>query len=225
MGVSINTRKAYSEIDEFLGLLSDEQRNKIPQKLREFFKEEKDTTYIKGINPEVPIKNQDLKEETLGIIALLNLQYWCEDEAEKQRLKNVYSKNEEIYQEMLQEKFNPNDIFKKKDIITEEKEETQCLQMVEYKEPLFKRISKGISNIKKSFVSFGEHTKGVVHLGDSKYEITVYTSCCNTVKGIFYYTTYENPQICAVDMHKENLDGNSLISYPMIKNQHINIQN
>lgn len=31
MGVLINTRKAYSEIDEFLGLLSEEQRNKIPK--------------------------------------------------------------------------------------------------------------------------------------------------------------------------------------------------
>ena len=75
MGVSINTRQAYSEIDEFLGLLSDEQRNKIPKKLREFFKEEKDQEYKKGINPNIAIKNQDLKEETLGIIALLNLQY------------------------------------------------------------------------------------------------------------------------------------------------------
>ena len=48
MGVSINTRKAYSEIDEFLGLLSEEQRNKIPKKLREFFKEEKDQEYKKS---------------------------------------------------------------------------------------------------------------------------------------------------------------------------------
>lgn len=57
MGVSINTRQAYSEIDEFLELLSDEQRNKIPKKLREFFREEKDQTYKKGINPKIPIKN------------------------------------------------------------------------------------------------------------------------------------------------------------------------
>ena len=35
------------------------------------------------------IENQKLKEETLGIIALLNLQYWCEDENEKKRLKEV----------------------------------------------------------------------------------------------------------------------------------------
>ena len=31
------TRQAYSEIDEFLGLLSEEQRNEIPKKLRDFF--------------------------------------------------------------------------------------------------------------------------------------------------------------------------------------------
>ena len=49
MGVSVRTRQAYSEIDEFLGLLSDEQRNKIPQKLREFFREEKDENYIKNV--------------------------------------------------------------------------------------------------------------------------------------------------------------------------------
>ena len=149
MGVSINTRKAYSEIDEFLGLLTDEQRNKIPQKLREFFKEEKDTTYIKGINPEVPIKNQDLKEETLGIIALLNLQYWCEDEKEKQRLKEVYAKNEKVYQEMLQVAFNPDDIFKKKTQTIEKKqEEVENKQMVAYKETFIKRI---INKIKSFF--------------------------------------------------------------------------
>ena len=49
MGVSINTRQAYSEVDEFLGLLSNEQRSKIPQKLRNFFTEEKDQSYKKEI--------------------------------------------------------------------------------------------------------------------------------------------------------------------------------
>ena len=144
MGVSINTRKAYSEIDEFLGLLSDEQRSKIPQKLREFFREEKDENYLKGISPTEPIKNQNLKEETLGIIALLNLQYWCEDENEKQRLKEVYAKNEQIYQEMLQEKYNPNDLFKKRTTNIEKEHEQSRKQMVVYKEPIIKRIFNSI---------------------------------------------------------------------------------
>ena len=141
MNVSMKTRQAYSEIDEFLGLLNEEQRNKIPKKLRELFKKEKDQNYKKGINPKVPIKNQNLKEETLGIIALLNLQYWCEDESEKQRLKEIYAKNEKVYQEMLQVAFNPDDIFKKKtQTIEKEQEEVENKQMVVYKEPIIKRI-------------------------------------------------------------------------------------
>ena len=36
-------------------------------------------------------------------------------------------------------------------------------------------------------------------------------------KGIYYYTTYDNHQITTIDIHKENLDGKELISYPLIK--------
>lgn len=67
--------------------------------------------------------------------------------------------------------------------------------------------------------------RGCVHLGEDKYEITLYSSCCNTDKGMYYYTTYENSQITAVDMYRENLDGNILISYPIIKGQQIKMQN
>ncbi len=70
-----------------------------------------------------------------------------------------------------------------------------------------------------------EHQRGAVSLGDGKYEITVYTSCCNTDKGIFYYTTYSNRQITAVDMHRENLDGTALVSYPLIHTEQIQFEN
>ena len=113
MNISITTRQAYSEVDEFLGLLSEEQRNEVPKNLREFFKEEKDPTFFKNIDKYIPIKDQNLKEETLAIIALLNLQYWCKDEEEKKRLQMIYAQNEKRYQEALYQKYNPNDIFKK----------------------------------------------------------------------------------------------------------------
>lgn len=64
-------------------------------------------------------------------------------------------------------------------------------------------------------------TRGCCEVGEGKYEITIYTSCCNADKGIYYYTTYENRQITAVDMHKENLDGCDLIHYPLIREQQI----
>lgn len=67
--------------------------------------------------------------------------------------------------------------------------------------------------------------RGCVHMGEGQYEITIYSSCCNTDLGIYYYTTYENSQITGVDMHKENLDSRELISYPLIKGQQIRMQN
>lgn len=141
MGISISTRQAYSEIDEFLNLLNIKEQNKIPIKLREFFKEEKDKEYVKKINKNISIKEQNLKEETLAIIALLNLQYWCEDEKEKERLKQVYANNEKKFQEVLKVKFDSDDIFKNRNSnIGEIEKKEQNIQMVQYKESVFKKM-------------------------------------------------------------------------------------
>lgn len=70
-----------------------------------------------------------------------------------------------------------------------------------------------------------DQQRGCCELDDGKYEITLYTSCCNTDRGIYYYTTYDNHQITAVDMHKEDLDGRTLIRYPLVKEEQIRMQN
>lgn len=70
-----------------------------------------------------------------------------------------------------------------------------------------------------------DQQRGCCELEGGEYEITLYTSCCNADKGIYYYTTYENHQITAVDMHKENLDGESLARYPLITGEQIKMQN
>ena len=70
-----------------------------------------------------------------------------------------------------------------------------------------------------------EQQRGCVQMEDGRYEITIYSSCCNTDKGIYYYTTYENSQITAVDMNREDLDGSALVSYPLIEGQQIRMQN
>ncbi len=67
--------------------------------------------------------------------------------------------------------------------------------------------------------------RGCVHMGEEKYEITIYSSCCNMDKGIYYYTTYENSQISGIDMNKENLNSNELINYNLINGQQIFMQN
>ena len=70
-----------------------------------------------------------------------------------------------------------------------------------------------------------DQQRGCCEVADGKYEITIYTSCCNTVKGIYYYTTYENGQVTAVDMHREDLEGSEVVSYPMLQEMQIFRQN
>ncbi len=65
---------------------------------------------------------------------------------------------------------------------------------------------------------------GCVKVGDG-YEKTVYTSCCNADRCIYYYTTYENSQITAVYLHNTPINGGKLICYPLITGQQIRAQN
>ncbi len=67
-------------------------------------------------------------------------------------------------------------------------------------------------------------TNGCVRVND-KFEKTVYASCCNTNKGIYYYKTYDNSQLSAVDLYRENLDRSDLIIYNLVNEQQINYLN
>ena len=64
---------------------------------------------------------------------------------------------------------------------------------------------------------------GAVKIGD-KYEKTIYSVCYNAEKSIYYYKTYYNSRINAIDMNKAELDGKKLISYPFLSEQDINFQ-
>lgn len=63
--------------------------------------------------------------------------------------------------------------------------------------------------------------KGCCQLEDGSFETTIYTSCCNADRGIYYYTTYENRQITAVELRREDLDGSALVRYPLRRSQQI----
>ena len=70
-----------------------------------------------------------------------------------------------------------------------------------------------------------DQQRGCCEVHPGAYEITIYTSCCNADKGIYYYTTYNNPSIHAVDLHRENLSSADLIRYPLITESEFHFQN
>ena len=57
------------------------------------------------------------------------------------------------------------------------------------------------------------------------YEYTIYTSCYNTNRSILYYRTYNNSQITAVDLNREDLESNELINYLLINEEQFNFIN
>ena len=67
--------------------------------------------------------------------------------------------------------------------------------------------------------------RGCCVLADGACELTLYTSCCNADTGVYYYTTYDSGHVAAVDMHREDLDGESLACYPLDSRWHAAYQN
>lgn len=66
--------------------------------------------------------------------------------------------------------------------------------------------------------------KGCTAVGED-YEYTVYSSCCNTDAGVYYYTTYNNQRITAVDMRREDLDGDEVKTYSLVTDPQVMRQN
>lgn len=132
---------AYAELDEILSLMSSEYIDKIPLKFRDFLSREKDTNYIKKIDVNKPLEEQNLQRKTLVLLAVLRLNYWCENEKEKQEFLNELNNNEK---EQL-ERFNTDNLFSN----NQKETKTEDSQLIEYKEKNV--IQKMIEKIKNIF--------------------------------------------------------------------------
>lgn len=56
---------------------------------------------------------------------------------------------------------------------------------------------------------------GSIQLKPGLHDITRYSCCCDTASGKYYYTTYANSRITCVDMHRCDLSGCQVITYPL----------
>ena len=135
-----NDELAYAEVDEILNYIDDEYIERIPKRIRDFFKEERNKDYKPIIDINKSFEEQDLKRSTIVILSILNMNYWCESEEEKKEIIQSWSKNEEKAEAELREKYNPDNIFKTKNKI-DESIKNECLALIEYKEKsIFNKI-------------------------------------------------------------------------------------
>ena len=145
----IDNMLAYAEVHKILSLLENEYVEKVPEKVKKFFEEERMKDYEPDIKVDIPLTEQNLKRETMVLLAILNLNYWCSSEEEKRSFLNELAENEKEKKE-LEERYNPDNLFKNraKNSNTNNLYE-ENLQMIEYKKPNF--IQRLLGKIAKFF--------------------------------------------------------------------------
>lgn len=153
-------RQTFCDIEIILNALPEEDRNKVPMKLRKFISENKLENYESEVRIDVPIEEQDLSPDTRTFIGMLYLNYWCKDEEEKAEIKKVFMDNEAKKQKELDEKFEifkkydtnqiDNELKSEKDIqenVVEAEIKTEESNMIVYKESIIRKIINKIFGI------------------------------------------------------------------------------
>lgn len=146
----IDKQQSYVEILEILKYIDKSYINKIPKEIIKFFEENKSQDYKFNYDSSIPLNKQKLNHNTLNLLAMLNLNYWCENEEHKKELISKYIENEKKYQEELHRRYNPDNLFKhnQKEKNVEENLESNNAELVKYKESALTKI---INRIKRFF--------------------------------------------------------------------------
>lgn len=142
-------KRAYTEVIEIIKYFPKEEYNKIPIKKINFYKENMDKNYKFQINPKISLEEQNISKEANAILITIFNDYFA-TYRQKEVLNNLLKKNQQKIEQDKLKKYNPDNIFKKNisEIPQEEiKENTENMQLIEYKENIFKKIFNKIKSI------------------------------------------------------------------------------
>lgn len=136
--VSVEYSEAITETLDILKHTRKEDVMRISPKFMEYLHNNASKTYKPDLDHSQKIKDMKLKRKTKAILAIIYKKFWCDDD-ERKEFNNTLKDNEIRYQVELREKYNPDNIFSKKQGNAIETENNQ-MQLIEYKESVFKKI-------------------------------------------------------------------------------------
>jgi len=137
--VKVRNDNAIAEVIYYLQGIKQEDIDKIPEKLMQYLNENASKEYKCDFDYNKPLKELNLQDETRGIIGMICYNYWCVDEIQKKQYLDKLSKNEQKYQEVLHERYNPDNLFKNKNNKNME-EPIKTTEMIAYKENIFQKL-------------------------------------------------------------------------------------
>lgn len=145
--VSEEYKIAATEVLSVLEYLPQSEVDKIPNKFKEFLKENSLVTYKPNFDFSLGLDKIELKHKAKLLLAMIYRSYICSEEERLEYNKILYQ-NEETYQKYLREKYNPDDIFRKQESITPElAENNSTTALIEYKETFFVKFKSFIFKI------------------------------------------------------------------------------
>ena len=151
--ITNDVKIAAKEINEILkNMVPEEYILKIPEKFRNYLNEIEDKNYECKLNFNKNIDEQNITEKTKDLITVIYRNYWCTEE-ERNNLDRILTENEKKYQEELIKKYNPDELFKKKEEIRVDTSDN--VSLIEYKKStIFDKIKDFIKSIFKKKSSF-----------------------------------------------------------------------
>ena len=102
--------KAYTEVLEILSHFSAEEYSKIPQEKINFYKSNMEKNYEYSIDPNIDLSKQHISKEANAILISIFRDYFAND-SQRQTLNNLLNQNQKEYENIIKEKYNPNNIF------------------------------------------------------------------------------------------------------------------
>jgi len=108
-------KEALAEVDDIIGLLSKEYQSKIPKKLKEFIKKNKDSLYQSNIT-ELPRDISGLKKDTVVMLGMIYDKYLYDEKIDSELTEEIKQSTEEVQNVEIRPKKNKKLAVKKESI-------------------------------------------------------------------------------------------------------------
>ncbi len=144
--VKDNYACAYREVIEILKYTNQDDVNKIPREKIMLWINNMKKDYDFEIDKEKPLSEQNISKEARAILANIFKQYWATD-YQRERIESKEKYDMEQLEKEKYEKYNPDDIFKRRQTNMQTESISDNVSMVEYKIPIFKRLMDKIKGL------------------------------------------------------------------------------
>ncbi len=141
--------KIYSEVYAVLQMLGNKYIEKVPHGLMEIIETRRDITYNPKYISSEELEDQGISRDSLTMIALIHLNYWCDSEVEKSELKKVLLVENFLSEEEIEEAKGKASIKEETEINREEKIREELNREIEEKIKQKRKERSFLSKMKK----------------------------------------------------------------------------